>query len=475
MLENLSTKLGTIFDGLKGKGRLTEQDIEKAVREIRLSLLEADVNFKVVKDFSEDIKQKCLTSEVLDSLTPAQNVVKIVLDELTSLLGQTSEKVEFSSRIPNVIMLVGLQGSGKTTASAKLARLLKSEGHNPLLVACDIYRPAAVDQLKTLGSEIDVKVFSEESASAVDIAKHSLNFAVDNMCDVAIIDTAGRLHVDDDMMNEASAIKKALSPEHTYMVVDAMTGQDIVSVVNSFAEKVDFDGAILTKMDGDARGGGAISIRSITGKPIVFISEGEKLDSLSVFHPDRIAKRILGMGDVVGLVESAIKAQADEEQQLEEERLARGNITLDDFKVMNAQIHKMGGMSRLVSSLPGGDKMLSSGQVDEGVLDNMEVIIDSMTLKERTKPDILNASRRTRIATGAGVSVTEVNNLIKKYNEMRKMVKKMVSAAPAPKSKRPRKGSKKGKKRKSRALMPNLPGGLNLRDLQRIMQDFDQQ
>jgi signal recognition particle subunit SRP54 len=472
MLESLSRKLTSILDGLKSKGRLSEEDINLAMREVRMALLEADVNFRVVKEFTENIKQKCLTAEVMESLTPGQNVVKIVLDQLTELLGTSTSRIEFSSRIPNVIMLVGLQGSGKTTAAAKLAYKLKDEGHSPLLVACDIYRPAAKDQLQTLGGEIGVSVYREDIDDAVKIATNGVQHAIDNLKDVVIIDTAGRLHVDEQMMAESKAIKEATEPEYTLMVVDAMTGQDIVGVVQAFSESVDFDGVIMTKMDGDARGGGALSVREVTGKPIKFISSGEKPDSLEEFHPDRIAKRILGMGDMVSLVEAAVKAQEDEEAAAQAEEMAKGNITLNDFKMLNSQVKKMGGISKLVGALPGGDKMLGQGQVNENALDNMEVIIDSMTKQEREKPDILNASRRQRIATGAGVTVTDVNNLIKRYNEMRKMIKKMVGQAEPVKSKRPRKGGGKKKKRKQSRRQTNpmagLPGGLSLRDLKAI-------
>lgn len=471
MLENLSDKLTGVFDSLRSKGRLSEEDIEAAVREIRLALLEADVNYKVVKKFTAETKERCLTAEVMDSLTPAQNVIKIVLDQLTELLGTSTSRIEFSNRFPNVIMLVGLQGSGKTTAAAKLAYKLKREGHQPMLVACDIYRPAAKDQLQTLGGEIDVLVYREDIDDAVAIAKHGVQAAIDNMKDVVIIDTAGRLHVDEDMMNESIAIKNAVEPEYTLMVVDAMTGQDVVSVVSAFAEAVDFNGVILTKMDGDARGGGILSVREVTGKPIKFISAGEKPDSLEEFHPDRIAKRILGMGDMVSLVEAAVQAQADEEAALEAENLARGNLTLNDFKMINSQIHKMGGMSKLVSALPGGDKLVNSGQVDERAMDNMEVIIDSMTAQEREKPDVLNASRRQRIAAGAGVTVTDVNNLIKRYDEMRRMVKKMVANQPQAKKSRPRKGGKKQKKQ-HRPSMAGMPAGMNMKDIMELAKKF---
>ncbi len=467
MLENLSERLQGIFSGLRSKGRLTEEDINEAMREIRLALLEADVNFKVVKAFVARTKERCLTAEVLDSLTPAQNVIKIVLDELTELLGRSDSKLVLGSRIPNVIMLVGLQGSGKTTAAAKLAYRLKQENHSPLLVAGDVYRPAAADQLQTLGDEIGVRVYRGDGQDPVAIAQEGVQDAIDSLRDVVIIDTAGRLHVDEDMMAEAAAIRDAVKPDQILMVVDAMTGQDVVNVVQAFAESVDFDGVIMSKMDGDARGGGALSIREVTGKPIKFISSGEKPDSLEEFHPDRMAKRILGMGDMISLIESAVRVQQEEEEAVEAERMARGNLTLDDFITMNRQIRKMGGISRLVSALPGGDKALGAGQVDEGALDAMEVIINSMTKAERAKPDILNGSRRARIAAGAGVSVSEVNQLVKKFNETKKMVKKMTAGMEAQTGKK----GKKGKGRKRRGL-PGL-GGMSMGDLRKIQEMMD--
>ena len=465
MLENLSERLQGIFSGLRSKGRLTEDDINAAMREIRLALLEADVNFKVVKAFVSRTKKRCLTAEVLDSLTPAQNVVKIVLDELTELLGRTDSRLVLSSRIPNVIMLVGLQGSGKTTAAAKLAYRLKQENHSPLLVACDVYRPAAADQLATLAGEIGVRVYRGDGQDPVRIAQEGVQDAIDSLRDVVIIDTAGRLHVDEDMMAEAEAIKAAVKPDQILMVVDAMTGQDVVNVVEAFAERVDFDGVIMSKMDGDARGGGALSVREVTGRPIKFISSGEKPDSLEQFHPDRMAKRILGMGDVISLIESAVKVQQEEQEAVEAERMARGQLTLDDFITMNRQVHKMGGISKLISALPGGDKALGSGQVDEGALDDMEVIINSMTKEERAKPEILNGSRRARIAAGAGVSVTEVNQLIKKFNETKKMVKKMMGTMD---QQQLSKKGKKGKGRRKRAL-PGM-GGMSMSDLRKIQE-----
>ncbi len=462
MLENLSERLQGIFSGLRSKGRLTEDDINDAMREIRLALLEADVNFKVVKAFVKRTEERCLTADVLDSLTPAQNVVKIVLDELTGLLGRTDSKLVLGSRIPNVIMLVGLQGSGKTTAAAKLAYRLKQEGHSPLLVAGDVYRPAAADQLQTLGDEIGARVYRGDGRDPVAIAREGVQDAIDSLRDVVIIDTAGRLHVDDDMMAEARAIRDAVKPDQILMVVDAMTGQDVVNVVEAFAEQVDFDGVIMSKMDGDARGGGALSIREVTGKPIKFVSSGEKPDSLEEFHPDRMAKRILGMGDVVSLIESAVRVQQEEAEAVEAERLAKGSLTFDDFVTMNRQIRKMGGISKLVSALPGGDKALGSGQVDEGALDAMEVIINSMTKEERARPEVLNGSRRARIAAGAGVTVTDVNQLIKKFNETKKMMKKMTASVEQQAGKK----GKKGKGRRRRGL-PGM-GGMSLADLKKI-------
>ncbi len=468
MLENLSQRLQGIFSGLRSKGRLTEKDIDEATREIRMALLEADVNFKVVKSFVSRTKERCLSAEVMESLTPAQNVIKIVLDELTELLGKTDSKLVFSSRIPNVIMLVGLQGSGKTTAASKLAYRLKQEGHAPLLAACDVYRPAAADQLETLGGEIGVKVYRGDGKDPVKIAEESVKVAIDKLCDVVIVDTAGRLHVDEEMMNEAAAIKEALAPEQVLMVVDAMTGQDVVNVVEAFAERVDFDGVIMSKMDGDARGGGALSIREVTGKPIKFISSGERPDSLEAFHPDRMAKRILGMGDMVSLIENAVRIQQQEEEEIEAERVARGNLTFNDFITMNKQIHKMGGVSKLISALPGGDKMLGQGQVDEGALDHMEVIIHSMTFEEREKPEVLNASRRQRIAHGAGVSVTDVNNMMRQFNETKKMVKKMTATMDQRRSKK----GKKGKKKRKLSGMLGM-AGLSMSDIRQMQKMLD--
>lgn len=472
MFDNLSDKLQSIFSGLRGKGRLTEEDIDTAMREIRMALLEADVNFRVVKEFTKRTKERCLTAEVLDSLTPAQNVVKIVLDELTALMGEESKPLQLSSRIPNVIMLVGLQGSGKTTAAAKLAYLLKQQNHSPLLCACDVYRPAAADQLQTLGEEIGVRVYRGEGKDPVKIAKEGVRDAIDSLRDVVIVDTAGRLHVDEEMMAEAEAIKAVVEPDQIYMVVDAMTGQDAVNVAKAFADRVDFDGVIMSKMDGDARGGGALSIKQVTGKPITFISQGEKPDSLERFHPDRMAKRILGMGDVVSIIESASKLRAEEIEQAEAERMARGNLTLNDFLLMKQQIGKMGGVQKLISALPGGDKAMREGQVNEHALDEMAVIIGSMTKREREHPEILNGSRKARIAAGAGVKVFQVNQLLKQFMETKKMVRSMMNAQEAQMNRKGKGKGKKGKKGKGGKRRMGLPGmgGMSMADVKKMQE-----
>ena len=472
MFDNLSDKLQSIFSGLRGKGRLTEEDIDTAMREIRMALLEADVNFKVVKEFTKRTKERCLTAEVLDSLTPAQNVVKIVLDELTAHMGEESKPLQLSSRIPIVIMLVGLQGSGKTTAAAKLAYLLKQQNHSPLLCACDVYRPAAADQLQTLGEEIGVRVYRGEGKDPVKIAKEGVRDAIDSLRDVVIVDTAGRLHVDEEMMAEAEAIKAAVEPDQIYMVVDAMTGQDAVNVAKAFADRVDFDGVIMSKMDGDARGGGALSIKQVTGKPITFISQGEKPDSLERFHPDRMAKRILGMGDVVSIIESASKLRAEEIEQAEAERMARGNLTLNDFLLMKQQIGKMGGVQKLISALPGGDKAMREGQVNEHALDEMAVIIGSMTKREREHPEILNGSRKARIAAGAGVKVFQVNQLLKQFMETKKMVRSMMNAQEAQMNRKGKGKGKKGKKGKGGKRRMGLPGmgGMSMADVKKMQE-----
>ena len=427
MFNSLSDRLQDTFGKLRGKGRLTEDDINPAMREIRMALLEADVNYRVVKKFVAECKEKCMTAEVLDSLSPAQNVVRIVLDQLTELLGTTESKLVLAqNRTPNVIMLVGLQGSGKTTAAAKLAYLLKRQGHSPLLAACDVHRPAAADQLETLGNEIGVKVYRGDGKDAVKVARESIQSAVDGLNDIVIVDTAGRLQIDEQMMQEAVDIKNAVKPDQVLMVVDAMTGQDIVNVVSEFANRGDFDGVIMSKLDGDARGGGALSVREVTGKPIMFVSMGEKPDSLEVFHPDRMAKRILGMGDVVSIIEEAQRV-TDQKDIDDAERMLREGFTMDDMLTQMQQIRKMGGLKKILASLPGGERALeqAGGAVSDEQLTRIEAMIHSMTKQERAKPKTINGQRRKRIAKGSGRSVQEVNQLLKQWSEMDKMMGKM--------------------------------------------------
>jgi signal recognition particle subunit SRP54 len=446
MFDNLSDRLQAIFTNLTGKGRLTEADVDAAMREIRMALLEADVNFKVVKEFVAAVREKAVGADVMKSLTPGQMVIKIVLDQLTELLGSTNSRLVLSGRVPNVIMLVGLQGSGKTTATTKLAYMLRKQGKRPLMVACDVYRPAAIDQLEALGRELDIAVYRGEGTDAVAIAKAGVRHAIDTMHDLVIVDTAGRLHVDEEMMAEAAAIREAVRPDQILMVVDAMTGQDAVNVAAAFAEKVDFDGVIMSKLDGDARGGAALSIRQVTGKPIKFASEGEKPDSLQAFYPERMAKRILGMGDVVSLIEKAQEVGAAELDAEAAERLKSADFTLDDFLSQIKQVRKMGGLGGILKSLPGAGKLSKEldGDVDESALDRVEAIIFSMTPKERAKPQTLNGSRRARIARGSGVEVFEVNQLLKQFAETRKLMKQYQGA------------SGKGRKR---MRLPGMPPG----------------
>ena len=451
MFSSLSDRLQQTFSQLRGKATLTEQDIAAAMREIRMALLEADVNYRVVKEFVATCKEKCSTAEVLSSLTPAQNVVKVVLDELTRLLGSTSSGLVLSSgRTPNVIMLVGLQGSGKTTATAKLAYLLKQQGRAPLVAACDTHRPAAADQLQTLAHEIGVGFYRADNTAAQDVAAQAIQEAVDKLKDIVIIDTAGRTQLDEEMMLEAIAIKQAVKPDQILMVVDAMAGQDIVNVVKEFSARLDFDGVIISKLDGDARGGGALSVREVTGKPIKFVSMGEKPSSLEVFHPDRMAKRILGMGDVVGIIEQAQKvAQKSDIEQAE--RMLREGFTMNDMLLQMQQIKKMGGIQKLLGSLPGGDKALREGAAELGSeqIKTTEAIIYSMTKQERLHPKIINGQRRKRIAQGSATSVQQVNQLLKQWGEMNKMMSKMKQLTQAGK------GGKKGM-RQMRDMMRSL-------------------
>lgn len=424
MFANLSEKLNNAFKKFKNKGKLTESDVKEGMREVKLALLEADVNFKVVRDFVKKVTERAVGSEVLESLLPAQQIVKIVHEELISLMGESNTKLQISSRPPTVIMMVGLQGSGKTTHSAKLAGMYKKQGKRPLLVACDVYRPAAIDQLKVVGAQIDVPVFEMGKSDPVEIAQKGLEHAKLHGHDMVFIDTAGRLHVDELLMDELKNIKEAVSPTEIILVVDAMTGQDAVNVASSFNEQLDITGVLLSKLDGDTRGGAALSIRYITGKPIKFIGTGEKLDAIEPFHPDRMASRILGMGDVLTLIEKA-QQNFDEKKAAEiEKKLRENTFTLTDYLEQFRQIKNMGNLDQIIGMIPGiKPGALKDAKVDEKAIARTEAIILSMTVYEREHPSILNGSRRKRIATGSGTSVEDVNRLLKQYDQMNKMIK----------------------------------------------------
>jgi signal recognition particle subunit SRP54 len=425
MFDSLTERLQGVMQSLKGHGKLTAEDIDAAMREIRLALLEADVNFKVVREFVVHVKERALGAEVMESLTPAQQVVKIVNEELVALMGSGDSKLAFSGHPPTVILMAGLQGSGKTTTCAKLARLLKKDGKSPVLIAADVYRPAAIDQLQTLGERVGVPVYAPGAhLDPVDIARDGIEFARQHG-DVAIVDTAGRLHVDEVLMAELVNIRDAIKPHNVLLVVDSMTGQDAVNAAEAFRGHVDLDGVVLTKLDGDARGGAALSVRAVTGKPIKFASTGEKLDDFDTFHPDRMASRILGMGDVLSLIEKA-EDSLDEKKAAEmEARLRRAEFTFEDFLDQLKQVRKMGSLSSIIGMLPGvpGMKELKNVQVDDRQLDRIEAMIFSMTPQERRHPDIIQGSRRQRIARGSGTSVQDVNSLLKQYREMQKMLK----------------------------------------------------
>ncbi|HEY4612118.1 MAG TPA: signal recognition particle protein [Bacteroidota bacterium] len=424
MFESLSQKLEAVFKKLRGQGRLTEQNIAESLREVRRVLLDADVNYKVAKQFIDDVQKRAVGKEVLNSITPGQLIVKIIYDEMVKLLGETKAEIRFSQNPPTVILIAGLQGSGKTTFSGKLANLLKSKGLNPLLVAADIYRPAAIDQLITLGKQIDVPVYSDRAAGAVKIAVDAIDHARKNVRDTVIIDTAGRLHVDEEMMAEVAAVKEQTKPHEILFVVDAMTGQDAVNSAKAFHDRLNFDGTVLTKLDGDARGGAALSIRAVVQKPIKFIGIGEKLDALEPFHPDRIASRILGMGDIVTLVEKA-QEQFDQDTAVKlEEKLRKSQFTLEDFLDQLREIKKMGPLSSVIGMLPGANRLPANAQVDDTALVRIEAIIQSMTVEERRRPSIINGSRRKRIAMGSGTTVQEINRLLKQFDEMQRMMKK---------------------------------------------------
>ena len=423
--EGLSEKLNGIFKTLRGKGRLSESDVRTGMREVRLALLEADVSYKVVKEFVASVTERCVGSDVLDSLTPAQQIIKIVNEELTKLMGTTNAKLTQANRGPTVVMMVGLQGAGKTTNGAKLAGLMRrSFSKRPLLVACDVYRPAAITQLQVVGKQLDIPVFEMGQADPVKIATEAVKYAADHGHDMVFLDTAGRLHIDETLMDELKNIKSAVRPNEIMLVVDAMTGQDAVNVAAAFDEALGIDGVLLTKLDGDARGGAALSIRATTGKPIKFVGTGEKLDMIEAFHPDRMASRILGMGDMLTFIEKA-EQQYDEKQAKKlEEKLKKNRFTLSDYLEQLEQLQNMGDLNQIASMLPGSmGKGLDMSQIDEKKFARTKAIIQSMTIQERENPSVLNASRRRRIAAGCGQEVSDVNRLIKSYEAMQEMTK----------------------------------------------------
>ena len=442
--EGLSSKLQEFTKKLRGKTRITESDLKEMLREVKLALLDADVNYKIVKEFTASIQEKALGQDVLKSLTPGQQVVKIVKDELVELLGGTEANINFSSNPPTIIMLVGLQGSGKTTTAGKLANLLRKQGKKPLLVACDVYRPAAIKQLQVVGAQLNIPVFANEnSKDVVHIAKQAMSVAYSKLNDVVILDTAGRLQIDEELMNELKNVKASVHPHEILLVVDSMTGQEAVNVATGFNDALGIDGVILTKLDGDTRGGAALSVKKVTGKPIKFVGMGEKLSELEVFHPDRMASRILGMGDVLTLIEKA-EAQIDADKAKEmEAKIKKAEFDFDDFLEYMGQIRNMGGIGSIMSMLPGmglGGNMKNIQMPDEDEaeanLKRTEAIIHSMTAKERKNPDILNPSRKNRIARGAGVDISEVNRLVKQFEQIKKMMKQMPGMM---------KGAKKGR------------------------------
>lgn len=451
IFENLADRLQETFKKLRGHGKLTDDDVNATMREIRIALLEADVNFKVVKDFIKKIKERAVGQEVLESLTPAQAVIKIVNEELTALMGQTQSHINISPKAPTIIMMVGLQGAGKTTSAGKLGLMFKKQGKHPLMVAADIYRPAAIKQLQVLGSQIDIPVFAKEDCKdAVRIANEAIDYAKSHANDIVIIDTAGRLHIDENLMQELKSIKEDVKPHEILLVVDAMTGQDAVNVAESFNNDLGLDGVILTKMDGDARGGAALSVKAVTGCPIKFVGAGEKLEALEPFYPDRMASRILGMGDVLTLIEKAQTAFDAEEAKKMEKAFRKNEFTLDDFLSQLNQVRKLGSFENILGMIPGmGGLKKKLGDVDIDMngkeIKHIEAIIRAMTPEEKRNTKIINGSRRKRIAMGSGTKVQEVNKLLKQFDEMKKMMKKMSNMKQL---------NKKGKKRKGGFKLP---------------------
>lgn len=435
--EGLSDKLEAAFKKLRSKGSLTEADVKEAMREVRLALLEADVNYKVARDFTKTVTDRAVGEKVMESLTPSQMVIKIVNEELTNLMGGTKARLSVANHPPTIVMMCGLQGSGKTTHSAKLALMLKNQGHRPLLVACDVYRPAAIKQLQVIGEKAGVPVFEMGQITPVEIADQAVKHAKDHGYDYVFLDTAGRLHVDEELMNELKNIKSQVHPHEILLVVDSMTGQDAVNVASSFNDALGIDGLILTKLDGDTRGGAALSARAVTGKPIKFVGTGEKLGDLDVFHPDRMASRILGMGDMLSLIEKAENELDEKKAQELEEKLRKNKFDLNDLLDQFRQIKKMGNLKDMLAMIPGVGKKINDVEIDEKQFDKIEAIILSMTPKERAKPDIINPSRKRRIAAGCGMQVEDVNKLLSQYRQMQKMFKQLNGG----------KGSKKRRRR----------------------------
>ena len=427
MFGNLTEKLANAFKKFRNKGKLTEADVKEGMREVKLALLEADVNFKVVKNFTQSVTERAVGAEVLESLLPAQQIVKIVNEELINLMGGETPKINISPKPPTVIMMVGLQGAGKTTHAGKIANMYKQKSKNPLLVACDVYRPAAVDQLKIVGESIGIPVFSMGTKiSPVEIAKAGVEHAKKNGHDMVIVDTAGRLHIDEELMTELVNIKSSVEPSEILLVVDAMTGQDAVNVAKSFNDLLDITGVVLTKMDGDTRGGAALSVKYITGKPIKFIGTGEKLDAIELFHPDRMASRILGMGDILSLIEKAEAAYDEKNAREMEKKMREQTFSLEDFLVQMRQLKKMGNLDQILAMMPGVNAgSLKNAEIDEKQMDRIEAMILSMTKEERLKPEIINGSRRKRIAAGSGCTVEDLNKLLKQFEQMKKMMKQL--------------------------------------------------